>query len=129
MELRRLTHSTVAEASPPPARWLLGPVFQGLAQGLERGPAELGQSLEEQHPVVRQRHLARPWVAPSAGEPQGGDGVARRPEGPPRDERPVASPLALWTLVTSIRSSMVHGGKKPGILLASMVFQNPAVRS
>ena len=34
-------------------------VFQGLAQRLQRGPGELGQLIEEQHTMVRQRNLAR----------------------------------------------------------------------
>jgi len=38
---------------------------------------------------------------------------------------PLPSPLALWTFVTSMRSSIVSGGNMPGILRASMVFPEP----
>ena len=39
-------------------------VFQRLAQRLQRVAAELGQLVEEQHAVVRERDLARPWRRP-----------------------------------------------------------------
>lgn len=38
---------------------------------------------------------------------------------------PLPSPLALWTLVTSMRSSIVSGGRIPGIRRASMVLPEP----
>src|SRR5919112_6257564 len=68
------------------------PVLQRLAQGLQRRPAELGQLVEEEHAVVRERYLPWPRVAPTPREPGGRDGVVRRPERPPRHERPVALP-------------------------------------
>jgi hypothetical protein len=41
------------------------PGLQRFAQGFQRGPRELGQFIEKQHPVVGQRDLTRPrWRAP-----------------------------------------------------------------
>src|SRR5215212_10081956 len=64
-------------------------IFQGLTQSLQRSPAKLGQLIEEQHTVMRERHLARPRITAASGEPRGGNGMVRRPERPPRHKRPV----------------------------------------
>ena len=64
-------------------------VLERLAQHLEHVAAELGQLVEEEHAVVRQRHLAGPRDGAAADQAGVGDGVVRRAERPGRDERPV----------------------------------------
>lgn len=43
-------------------------VLQGLAQGLQRGAAELGQLIQKQHAVVGHGHLAGPGVGAATDE-------------------------------------------------------------
>ena len=57
--------------------------FQGLAQDLQGGAAELRQFVQEEHPVVGQAHLPGPGDGAAADEPGVRDGVVGRPEGAP----------------------------------------------
>ena len=75
--------------------------------------------------MVRQRHLPRPRVAPTPASPEVDTVWCGALNGLRVTSAPLPSPLALWTLVTSMRSSMVSGGRMPGILRASMVFPEP----
>jgi hypothetical protein len=52
-------------------------VFERLAQRFEHGAAELGQLIEKQHAVVRQRHLAGPGDGPAADQRRRAGGVVR----------------------------------------------------
>src|SRR5215210_2639610 len=62
------------------------PVFERLAQHLERPATELGELVEEEDPVVRERDLAGPRVAPPTGEPRRRDRVVWCPKGPVPDQ-------------------------------------------
>src|SRR5690606_6053698 len=75
-ELRRIlhTHSSAADRDES--------VFYRLAQDLEDLAFELGQLVQKQDAVVRQRDLARHRVGPSPTEPDIGNRVMRRPERP-----------------------------------------------
>ena len=57
--------------------------FQGLAQHLEGGAAELRQFVQEEHPVVGQAHLPGPGDGAAADEPRVRDGVVGGAEGAP----------------------------------------------
>src|SRR5829696_4531949 len=85
-------------------------IFQGLTQSLQRGPAKLGQLVEKQHPVMRERNLARPRIAAASGEPRGGNGMVRRPERPLRHKRPVA--LAASTVHLGHFYALLHGERR-----------------
>lgn len=56
--------------------------LQGLAQGIQSLGAELRQFVQEQHPVVGQRHLARLDPQAAAGQGRHGGRVVRGAEGP-----------------------------------------------
>src|SRR5215217_8363815 len=101
------------------------PVLQGLTQGLECHPAELGQLIQKEHAVVCQRHRPGPRVAPAPCQPRRRYSVVRRPERPPRDERSVALPARAVDL--GHLDALLYGerGSMPGILRASMVFPEP----
>jgi hypothetical protein len=75
--------------------------------------------------VVRQRHLPRPRIASTPASPEVDTVWCGALNGLCVTSAPLPSPLALWILVTSMRSSMVSGGRIPGILRASMVFPEP----
>ena len=62
-------------------------ILERLPQHLQDILLELGQFIEEQHPVVSQRHLARPGMSAAADQAGIGDGVVRRAEHPPGDQR------------------------------------------
>ena len=68
--------------------------FERFAQHVEDGPAELRQLVEEQHPVVGERDLARPGRDPASHQPDRRGRVVRRPEGPlpPRGGVPLQAP-------------------------------------
>src|SRR5918994_171123 len=85
-----------------------------LAQRLERRPGKLGQLVQKEHAVVRQRHLPWPRIAPTPGKPRGRHRVVRRPEGPTPDERPVALPTRAVDL--GYLDALLHGerGENPG---------------
>ena len=56
--------------------------LQRRAEAVERLGTEFRQFVEEQHPVVRQRHLARLGLDPAAGQGGHAGGVMGRPEWP-----------------------------------------------
>ena len=66
-------------------------LFQRLSQHLQHAAPELGQFVEKQHPVVRQRHLARPRRLPAADQRHLRDGVVRSPVRPARHQ-PAGNP-------------------------------------
>ena len=66
-------------------------LFQRLSQHLQHTAPELGQFVEKQHPVVRQRHLARPRRLPAADQRHLRDGVVRSPVRPARHQ-PAGNP-------------------------------------
>jgi hypothetical protein len=55
-------------------------MIKGLAQHFQYVAAKLWQFIQEEHAVVRQRHLARPRHLPSPDQPHIGDGVRRGPQ-------------------------------------------------
>ena len=62
-------------------------VLERLSQCLERWADELGQLIEQQHPVVREARLAGSRTAPTADDRRRGGGVVRRAKRRARDER------------------------------------------
>src|SRR5919202_4606336 len=62
------------------------PVFERLAQDFEDGAVELGQLVEEEHPVVRQGDFAGARDGPAADQPRVADRVVRRAERPLGDQ-------------------------------------------
>ena len=71
------------------------PVLQRLAQHFERLVPELRDLVQEQHAAVGQADLAGPRPADAPADQTGvRDGVVRRPERPPAQQRPPARQLA-----------------------------------
>ena len=68
-------------------------VFERLAQHLKRLLRELGQLVEEQYPVVSQRHFARHGLVGAPGHCHLRDRVVGTAEGSLRDERHIACEL------------------------------------
>src|SRR5208283_1334518 len=62
------------------------PRLERLAQGVERLRLELGQLVQEQHAVVRERNLAGPRLRAAADERRHGGGVVRRAKRTPIGE-------------------------------------------
>src|SRR5262247_3785647 len=52
-------------------------LLERLPQDLQHMPAKLRQLIQEEHAIVRQRHLARPRHLAPADQPAIGDGVMR----------------------------------------------------
>jgi hypothetical protein len=71
---RRANSAKVWRSSTPARLYVYDTLLEGLPQDLQDVAAELGQFIQEEHAVVRQRHLARPRpVLPrrSAPRPRG----------------------------------------------------------
>ncbi len=64
-------------------------VLHWLTQHLENVLLELGEFIQKEHPVMRERHLARLRGVAAADQPHVGDGVVRGAEGTGGDERVV----------------------------------------
>jgi hypothetical protein len=62
-------------------------LLERLPQDLEDIAAELGQFIQEAHPVVGPRHLARPWHVAAAGQPRVRNGMLGGAELAGRDQR------------------------------------------
>ncbi len=62
-------------------------LLERLPQRVDRRRREGADLVEEEHPAVREAHLARPRDAPAAHEARGRDGVVRGAERAPRDQR------------------------------------------
>jgi hypothetical protein len=60
---------------------------EGLTQDLQDVAAALGPFIEEEHAVVRQRHVARQWHLAATDQPHSGDGVVRGAKRAGRDPR------------------------------------------
>ncbi|AKJ01269.1 Hypothetical protein AA314_02895 [Archangium gephyra] len=76
------------------ARQVDGAFLQRLPQHLQHVLAELGQLVEEEHPVVRQGQLPGPRGRAAAHQPRVGDGVVGRAEGPLAHHRLLVSQQA-----------------------------------
>lgn len=100
-------------------------ILQRLTQDLQGGPAELGERIQKQYPVMRQRNLARTGVASPPASPEVETVWCGARNGRRVTKRPSLSPAALYTLVTSMLSSNVSGGSILGSLRASMVLPEP----
>ncbi len=66
--------------------YLCETLLERLAEDLEDMALELGQLIQEQDPVVRQRHLPRHGQLAAADQPHIRDGVVRGPERARGDE-------------------------------------------
>jgi hypothetical protein len=63
----RAAHTAKAARSRTPARLpVYNPLLQQLVQHLQDMAAELGEFIQEEHTMVRQRHLARHGDVPAA---------------------------------------------------------------
>jgi hypothetical protein len=84
-------------------------MLQRLAQHLQHLALELGQLVQEQHPVMRQAHLSRPGNGAAADEAGIGEGVVRGAEGAGGDEGGVGgrSPLMEWICFVSRSPTIV----------------------
>jgi hypothetical protein len=68
--LSRAAKAAKALRSITPARlYLYDTILERLAQDLEPMAAKLGQFIQEEHAIVRQRHLARPRHVAAADQP------------------------------------------------------------
>jgi hypothetical protein len=70
-------------------------LLKRLAQDLEDMPPELRQFIEEEHAVVRQRHLARHGDVPAADQPHSRHGIMPDTERAARDhtDHPTPKPV------------------------------------
>jgi len=102
-------------------------VLDGLAERFEHVPAELGQLVEEEHAVVRERDLAGSRNRAAADETGIGHGVMGRAERPLLDEplpgsEPARDGVDLGDLDGLVAES---GGRMPGRRRASIDFPEP----
>jgi hypothetical protein len=99
-------------------------VLERLAQRFEHVATELRQLVEEQHAVVRQRHLAGANVGPAAEQARTRTGVVRGAQGAPfagGNDRPAAA----CTCSTARRSAGDSGGRRPGSRRSSALLPVP----
>jgi hypothetical protein len=80
--MTRLAKSATALGFSTPARlYVSDAVLERLPQDLENMAAELGQFIQEEHPLVGQRHVPRHRHGAPADQPHIGDGVMGRDTG------------------------------------------------
>ena len=100
--------------------------LERLAQRIERLRLELGQFVEEQHAVMRERDFARPRAQPAADQRRHAGGMVRARNGRRLVSAPPSiSPATDAIMETSSSSAGVSGGRMVGSRAASIDLPAP----